>query len=262
MASFSQSVSGGSVPYGGQGFNSTDGTWSAIRSGNGTGYAITTVTARLVAKSTSGQYNIMQRGMCGFDLQTSLFPPDLYIATSAYVRLGMQSTVNGSMWSNASHEGVGMVLCNDGSKSFSDSEQEDYEAIYNGGFTECSSRLPYTSWSNGSPHDFHLNSAGLDYLNTIRTKADFTDEAYFGFVLGGDLDNYAPTWVSNDTHECTFDGRTGTYPPTLYVTYHPLVQVRIGTAWKPCWTGWIKIGTGWRPLEDGQIKIGSAWKGR
>lgn len=261
MASFNQAVTTGSIPYAAQNFNSTDGSWASIRSGSGSGYA-TAPTTRLVATSTTNQYTILQRGMLGFELDRYVeFPYNIFKVSAASITIGMVSTINGSLWSTSSAEGAGLVLVDETQKTASERENEDFDAITQGGFTECAQRMPYTSFSAGSYYTFNLNSAGLDYLNNLRQTATGArkDEAYFGLCLGADIDNTTPSWVSNDVHEIVFDSHLGTYPPTLWLTYDSPIKIRIGTSWKPCYWAYIKIGTSWRPIEAHKIKV-STWK--
>ena len=262
MAAFSQTIDiTTSPPFSGEVNNTTDNTYAAMAAGLGTNTA-SRAEAKLTTGATPTVFSLLSRGNFGFDLTTSLLPYDIFRATAATLRVGIYSvtTTVGHMWTNDNACGIGLTVLNDATKANNTLEPDGFQAIRAGGYSEVSSRLPFTSCTPGSAHTFTINQTGLDYINTVRSKAAHTNYAFFGICFGGEIDSLTPTWGPNAVNSVELDSSSGTYPARLNITYEAIAQINIGDVWKDVSGIKINVGDVWKDVVDLNINIGDVWK--
>lgn len=83
--------------------------------------------------------------------------------------------------------------------------EQNYNAVYRGALTgvEFMDRVPHSAIPDD--HDYHdfsyvLNSAGINYLNSVESKPNFPGYAFFGIITGGIVDGVSPSPTANSPH--------------------------------------------------------------
>lgn len=237
-------------------------TWSTIKAANGL-TAIHPIMVRLSCSTTASKYDNLYRSMLVFDMDSGIIPRHTIRITGATLKLKRQNDLtSASLWSTDSDRGFSLCSIDETLKTTVNSDNpEDYSTIY-GGMTEYTTRVNRsTIAANDTWYTWTFNTAGIDYLNSVRYKALFTGYAMFGFVFGGEIDGATPLWSSaKDDWVMFYDADDVGNEPYLTITYEPICQINIGDVWKDVWEAYINIGDTWKDVQEIKVNVGDVWK--
>lgn len=155
---------------------------------------------RLLASSTSNQYDELRRAILAFDTQGV---PDPAVIDSANLRLYVNSvtqTIGG--------QSLGVVQGTSASNTAlaaGDFETQTYTV-------RQASDKTIAGLTTGAYNSYSLNATGIGNIN----KQGLTK---FALKLSADIDNTAPTWVSGASAAVNIDFADGTNDPELVVNY-------------------------------------------
>lgn len=160
---------------------------------------------RMRSHSTTGNWDIMYRGIFGFD--TSSIPDGDPISSASFSLFGFASTLDDFSSS--------LVVDRTVPASTSALADSDFDVTQWDGVEQATARITGAAWSVAGYNDFTLNGTGIGNI-------DKTGLTWFGTRLDADFDNLEPTWVSsNNTNiRCHFADQTGTTNDPKLVVEH------------------------------------------
>jgi len=207
--------------------------------------------------SNPGYYERGEYGDFVFDLRAFKF----VTFTAASMTFTSSSPSSYNFWPGNDNAG-GMALVGQRETVRSETKSaSNYQEIYQGAITpglEYANRLPKSSFGSGNNMTFTYNAAGISYLNTVKSKSNLRGYALFGWVLGGIVDNVAPTWAAGSHYVRPW----GIYPIDINLTFNvsSAHYINIGDSWKQVTGGLLNVGDEWKMLDDIDINVGDVWK--
>ena len=182
--------------------------------------------------------------------------------TSAYITLQCSQFFNENFWGNTSRDGIALVN-QDESIRTTEVAAINYDAIHWGcvSGSEYASRISSTTLaaSVGSNIQFTLNAAGINYLNTVKSKTYLKGYAALGIAWGGQADDIAPPSYPGINQAQLF--RSGSNRSiTVTFTIPSKHYINIGDGWKQVAGGYVNVGDEWMGIDDIDINVGDVWK--
>lgn len=183
--------------------------WSTIRSGAGTGFSNTaaTIPIRFSTYTTSNQFDLIERGIFGFD--TSAIPDSDEISPATFSIYSHSNAVDG----NYAAQTVKIDRCVPASSSTL--AASDYNIANWPGIAQSDTAIACNTFDGTGYKDFPLNATGIGNISK-------TGLSWYGARVSADFDNSAPTWFSSvDCRASVFPAdEAGTTKDPMLVVVH------------------------------------------
>lgn len=268
-------ISGGSTPsyvaHDGRGVSGSGETWSTLLNGAGTSgsgsFGGVASIWNTEAYTSYGYFN----GLYGTDLVIDYRDYMHLNVTAAYFEIVCVANLATPLvypWTTDTLNGFSWTLQDETTRGINWQAGTTWQECIDGavGGTQITTLVPFSSLPTSyTATQWHFNSAGLAYLNSIRSKTYNPGYLFATGQWGGVIYNveplfpYPPSKLATSMHLYVQDPKQ----INLVLTYsgsNPTIGVPIGSTQKAVSGMKVNISNVWKDVVESKVQVGGAWK--